>query len=121
MTKEKITILTAKDCDISYFRGSGNGGQKKQKTSSGVQIIHRESGALGRCDDTRSQATNKSKAFVRMTQTPKFKLWLSKKLYQIQNEETIEEAVERQMSPENLVIEVKNEEGKWIQYNESNI
>jgi hypothetical protein len=52
-------------------------------------------------------------AFERMAHTPRFKLWLSRTLYEIQNRETIEQAVERSMAPENLVIEVKKD-GKWV-------
>lgn len=31
--KEKITILSEKDLEVSYFIGSGKGGQKKTKNS----------------------------------------------------------------------------------------
>ncbi len=112
----KVTLVTAKDCDISYFKGSGNGGQNKQKTSSGCQIIHRESGAIGRCSETRSQFDNKKTAFIRLTETPKFKFWLNKKLYELQNQETIEETVEKMMRSDNLLVEVLKD-GKWIKEN----
>lgn len=90
MERQKITILTAKDCDISAYCGSGAGGQARNKVHSAIQIIHRESGAIGRCSESRSQLENKKKAFVRMTETPKFKFWLNKKLYEIQQGETME-------------------------------
>lgn len=111
-TRERVTILTAKDLDISYFRGSGNGGQNKQKTSSGVQMVHRESGAIGRASDTRCQVTNKKTAFRRLMGNPKMKVWLAAKVYAVQNQETIEQCVERQMQPHNLKIEGKVE-GRW--------
>lgn len=117
---EKITILTKKDCDISYFVGSGAGGQNKQKNHTGCQIIHRESGAVGRCSETRSQDQNRRKAFNNLTKTPKFKLWLSKKLYEITQNETIEETVEKQMSPENLEIQML-QDGKWVPFLEDKI
>lgn len=111
--REKITILTRKDCDISYFVGPGKGGQAKQKTSSGCQIIHRESGALGRCSESRSQPENRKKAFLNMVATPKFKLWLAKKRYEITELETIEDTVDRMMEPANLRVEVLKG-GKWV-------
>ncbi len=52
--KEKIRILSRDDLEISYFVGSGAGGQNKQKNHTGVQMVHPESGAIGRACDTRS-------------------------------------------------------------------
>jgi len=46
---ERITLVSKKDLDISYFVGTGAGGQNKQKNATGCQMIHRASGALGRC------------------------------------------------------------------------
>lgn len=63
LMKEKITIATKKDFDVSYYCGPGPGGQKKNKSATGVQIIHSESGAIGRAHDSRSQADNKVNAF----------------------------------------------------------
>lgn len=112
--KQKINILSAKDLEISYSKGSGPGGQAKNKTSSKVTIVHKASGAVASCSESRGQQENKEQAFLNLVKTPKFKVWLNKKLYEIQNEESMEAAVERSMSPENLRIEVKNEEGKWV-------
>lgn len=109
---ERIRLASAKDFDISYFVGPGSGGQNKQKNKTGVQLIHRESGAMGRCSETRSLVQNKEKAFLSLTKQPKFKLWLNSKLYEIQNKQTIEDAVEKMMAPENLRIQIK-EDGKW--------
>ena len=46
--------VTAKDCRWDYFRGSGKGGQKSNMTSSRVRCTHKESGAVGQSDETRS-------------------------------------------------------------------
>lgn len=112
---ERITILTRKDCDISYFIGSGAGGQNRQKNATGVQIIHRASSAMGRCSETRSRIQNQKKAFRNLTETPKFKVWLARTMYQIQQGETVEQAVAREMLPHNLVMEVRNELGKLVE------
>lgn len=113
--KTKISIATKKDFDVSYFCGSGAGGQARNKVASGVQIIHRESGAIGRASDSRSQADNKKNAFLRLTNSPKFKFWMAQKLYEIQQNETIEQTVDKEMAPENLKIEIKDESGKWVE------
>jgi protein subunit release factor A len=118
---QKIHLVTKKDLDISYYIGSGKGGQKKQKTASGVQIIHRESGAIGRASDTRSQDQNKRAAFERMAEHPKFKVWLNRKLYELEKKETIERTIERETAPEFIAIQVKNDEGQWIEVSESDL
>jgi protein subunit release factor B len=47
------------DMDEHFIRGSGKGGQKINKTSSCVQLVHRPSGIEIRCQQTRSQADNR--------------------------------------------------------------
>jgi protein subunit release factor A len=110
---ERVNIASPKDFDVSYFCGSGPGGQARNKVASGVQIIHRETGAIGRASDSRSQADNKAAAFRRLCATPKMKFWIAAKVYEVQHRETIEQTVEREMRPEHLKIEVKDENGRW--------
>jgi protein subunit release factor B len=114
--RQRIRIVSKADLDISFFVGPGHGGQKKQKTHSGCQIIHRASGAIGRCSENRSQEQNKHAAFKNLLKTAKMKIWLSKKIYEIREQETLEEAVEKSMTPENLRFEIKND-GKWTEVN----
>lgn len=51
--------ISESDLDEHFIRGSGKGGQKINKTSSCVQLIHRPSGTEIRCQQTRSQADNR--------------------------------------------------------------
>lgn len=73
--KELLLSVTGKDCEFSYARGSGKGGQKRNKTSTAARCKHKESGAVGFSDDTRSQHKNKRLAFQRMAKTQKFCQW----------------------------------------------
>lgn len=75
-SNEPKTIVTKKDLRVDTFRPGGNGGQKMQKTSSGVRITHLASGAVGQATDTRSREENKKLAFRRMAEHWKFKMWL---------------------------------------------
>ena len=112
-TRERITILSKKDLDISYFCGSGAGGQARNKVASGVLIQHKESGASGRCSESRSQDQNKRKAFENMLKTPKLKMWLSRKLFEIRERESMEDQISRELEdPKKMKYEVKVD-GKW--------
>jgi protein subunit release factor A len=73
------------------FRGSGNGGQKKQKTSSGVRCVHIASGAEGKATDSRDQSTNRQTAFERMAATAEFQSWMKLKIAAAKGEIQIEE------------------------------
>lgn len=80
MKKTKMFSVTAADCRWDVFRGSGDGGQKKQKTSSGVRCVHEASGAEGKATDSRNQSVNRRTAFERMVATPEFQGWLKLKI-----------------------------------------
>lgn len=73
--KELLFSVTAADCDWSYTKGTGSGGQKKNKTSSAVHCTHRASRAHGYSEASRSQLDNKREAFVKMCNTKEFKDW----------------------------------------------
>ena len=115
--KQRVTVCTRKDFEVSYFCGSGAGGQARNKVHSGVQIKHSESGAIGRASDSRSQHDNKRSALDRLTKTPQFRFWLAKKMYEIEQGETIEKSVERELTDESLRYEIKNAAGQWEQVN----
>ena len=51
--------ILEEDIDERFIRGSGAGGQKINKTSSCVQLLHRPSGIEVRCQEGRSQALNR--------------------------------------------------------------
>ena len=55
-----------RECELAAFRGSGPGGQKRNKTSSAVRLRHLPSGLAAEAADTRSQATNRSLALRRL-------------------------------------------------------
>ncbi len=110
---ELLFSVTAKDCRWDYFRGSGKGGQKRNKTESGCRCTHIASGAVGVSDDTRSQHKNKRTAFVRMTETAKFKAWHKRECARHTGELLkIEDAVDQAMRPWNLKEEIYVD-GKW--------
>ncbi len=55
-------ILRDVDLEFSTCRGSGAGGQHRNKTESAVQLRHLPSGLMVRCESERSQSLNKETA-----------------------------------------------------------
>ncbi|HEY4509848.1 MAG TPA: peptide chain release factor-like protein [Candidatus Paceibacterota bacterium] len=55
-----------RDTEIEFFRGSGPGGQNRNKVESGVRLRHIPSGIVVEAEDARSQGQNKKHAFERL-------------------------------------------------------
>jgi len=113
MTEERKPYLsvTLADCDVQTKRGSGAGGQNRNKRDTAVRIVHRASGAVGESQEERSQLQNKKTAFRRMAESKTFQLWLKRQMGQ---EDIIKAKVEREMWPVNLKTEVQ-QDGKWVE------
>lgn len=101
--KELIFSLTKKDFRVDTFRAGGRGGQYQNKTDSGVRITHVESGIFSESREERSQLQNKKKAFLKLCNNKKFKLWLNQKAFK--TEISLEQILEDMMKPENIKIE----------------
>jgi protein subunit release factor B len=110
--KEKLVSVSLKDCIVKPYRGSGPGGQHRNKKYTAIQIVHPESGAEGRCENFREQLKNKKEAFRRMVQSKKFQIWLKIEVSRkIHNELTIEEKVNKSMKK--VKVEVRKNK-KWV-------
>jgi protein subunit release factor B len=116
--KEILFRVTANDCDWTYARGTGPGGQKRNKTETKVRCVHRASGAVGESDETRSQHDNKRIAFRKMAESKEFKVWhkleTAKRLGSLID---INEKVDCEMRDLNLRVECR-ENDKWVPYME---
>jgi protein subunit release factor B len=111
--KDKILSVTEKDCKFDFYRGSGSGGQKKNKTSSACRCHHVQSKAYGSCEDHRQQRKNKETAFKRMCETKEFQAWVkTETLRKLRTLDRIEDEVEQEMK--NVRVEVK-QNGRWVE------
>lgn len=106
--------VTIKDCEVQTFRSGGKGGQNQNKVESGVRVVHKASGAVGEARDSRDQPRNKQAAFSRMANSAKFQRWARERAQEIIEGKSIEQAVDEAMVEDNLRIEIRNEQGKWV-------
>lgn len=121
MKKERQLLfsVTKDDCDWSYTKGSGAGGQKRNKTSSAVHCKHRASGARGYSEASRNQLDNKRDAFVKMCETEEFKKWHKlETLRKTGMMEQIDRKVEQELTKIKLEIRI---DGKWTEVKESQL
>lgn len=117
--KKLLFSVTAKDCQWEFFRSGGPGGQNQNKVESGCRCFHLPSGARGEARDSRDQLRNRQEAFRRMAESPKFQQWIKLESSRVlaghrSIEAMVEQAVQEQMQPHHLKVEVRNEEG-WVE------
>lgn len=113
MERNPLISVTRKDFILQTFRAGGKGGQKQNKTSSGVRFIHPPSGARGESREERSFQQNRRNAFIRLVESDKFKTWLKiESARRTGIEAEIEAEVHRAMDPRNIRIEVKKD-NRW--------
>jgi hypothetical protein len=115
MAKELLFSLNKKDFIVEPFRGSGNGGQHRNKTMSCCRIKHPASGAVAEGKEERSFEQNKKNAFKRLVEKPEFQKWFkfmcAKALGMVIS---AEQWVEEQIQEHKLKVEIKVD-GKWTE------
>lgn len=111
--KQLLFSVTAADCEWSYTKGSGPGGQARNKIANAVHCSHRPSRAHGFCQDSRSLHDNKKTAFMRMIETKEFKEWHRLEIMkQTGHMHRVDEEVKRELK--RIKVEIK-QDGKWVE------
>lgn len=59
-------VRLARECEITAYKSSGPGGQKKNKTESSVRVVHVATGLVRIGTESRSQLRNKEAALQRL-------------------------------------------------------
>ena len=113
MKKDKELLFSVKkeDCTFKFYKGSGKGGQKRNKTENCCQCTHNESGAQASSEQGRSKEQNIKNAFKKMTETDTFKQWIQLEIYRKNGKlEEIKQKVANEMKK--ITVEIKKD-GKW--------
>lgn len=110
MSRELLFSVTKKNFDITHFSGTGGGGQHRNKHQNCVRIKHKESGVITTGQSHKERKANMKDAFNNMVSHPKFKVWLSKQVYELSEQckddkIAIERKVNEAMKEENLKVE----------------
>ena len=104
--RELLMKITKKDFEITPVRGSGPGGQHRNKVSSGVRMKHKASGATGEATDDKSRLMNERNAFKRCIATREFQAWFRTALAIAQGQPTIADRVAKAMEPHNIDTQI---------------
>jgi protein subunit release factor B len=104
--------ITKDDFVIETFRAGGKGGQKQNKTNSGVRIKHPPSGAVAESREYAEQHRNKVAAFGKIVEDPKLKAYIKMEAARLSGKPSPEQIVDELMDESNLRIEGKKD-GKW--------
>ena len=108
-----ILSLTAADFRWDFSRGTGKGGQKRNKTSSKARCVHVPSGAEGVSDETRSQHQNRQAAFLKCVACAAFKAWIRIEVARISGATAeLERKVDAALRQ--VTVEVHDEAGRWV-------
>lgn len=119
MTRRRILSVSIHDCEVQHFRSGGKGGQNQNKRDTGCRVIHHPSGARGESREERSQLQNKRRAFLRMIETARFKIWMQRETF-AQNSYRWDDQTTAKLDPEELKIEVRRG-GRWEEVKEDDI
>lgn len=125
MARERVLTITQKDLRMDLFRAGGKGGQKQNKTETGVRFRHDPSGAVAESREHTTQLQNKRAAFHRLVETAEMQSWIRKRAAEaalsaaerVNAERRIAESVSRAMHPSNLKVEVRDD-GRWVEVTE---
>jgi len=104
--KKLLFSITRKDFTLTWFSGTGAGGQHRNKHQNCCRIKHNESGVINTGQSNRTRVANQREAFTGLVNNPKFKIWLNRKIFEIDlDTQEIEKRVDKAMQDKNIKIE----------------
>jgi len=112
--KELLFSITKKDLNITFFSGTGAGGQYRNKHQNCVRIIHPESGAIATGQSNRDRQSNIKEALDGLVKNGKFKVWHNRKIQEVITKKSLDDIVDDLIQEKNLKVEQKVDD-KWIE------
>lgn len=102
-----VFSVTKKDLEITYFSGTGAGGQHRNRHMCCVRIKHKDTGIIKTGQSHKDKRANLKEAFHALVKDKRFMSYCQMKLRELEENQTLEEKVESMLNPENLKIEYK--------------
>ena len=99
---------------MTWFSGTGGGGQYRNKHQNCCRIIHKESGAIGTGQSQRERPANQKEAFNNCVNSDIFQNWLRLKTAEALTGQSLGDLVDEALQEKNLKVEYR-ENGKWIE------
>lgn len=115
MTRQPLISVSIKDCEFSFSKGTGKGGQARNKSMAACHCTHIPSGATAYSQNGRSQVENKKDSFLKMIRTKKFQSWLKlESLKKLGKEKELNDKIDDMLKSRYLKIEIKDNFGNWV-------
>lgn len=115
MQSERLKFsVTKKDFDITWFSGTGAGGQYRNRHMNCCRLKHRDTGVITTGQSNRDRVSNQKEALHSMAKHPKFRSFCDLKLRELEDGMTLEQQVEEMMKEENILVQVKDDNGRWV-------
>jgi protein subunit release factor B len=108
MKKEKVYTVDKRELDLTWFSGTGGGGQHRNKHKNCARIKHIPTGIITTGQSNKHRQANLREALHSLSNNKKFRVWLNGKIH------NIEKTVEDLMKEENYKVEVYKD-GEWWQ------
>lgn len=113
--KKPVFSVTKKDFELTWFSGKGGGGQHRNKHKNCCRLKHKDTGIIKTGQSFKERPRNQEEALNAIAADPRFKSFCLLKLQEIEKGISIEEEVDKMMSPENIRTEVKDDKGNWVE------
>lgn len=106
--KELLFKISKKDFELTWFSGSGCGGQNRNKNQNCCRLKHLETGIIAVGQSNKSRNQNKKEALENLVKNEKWKLWHKKKCSELLiDKNKLEEDYQNMCKPENFKYEIK--------------
>ncbi len=116
----RVSGRDPKQCRWEAYRGSGPGGQHRNKSSTAVRVTHLASGVTAQASEHKSRERNKREAWKRLGADPKFRRWLRTESARASGAlARAEREVAAAMRPHNLTVERRDDGGRWTEWSRS--